>query len=233
VFGIVISCYDHWDYIENAIDSVINQTFTEWELFVYCDDLNWNKYIEIVKKYETEVKIHFHYDNENKGLARRANEGLHAINELGIEYFMYLGADDWYHKNYLYNLRCHLAMKDWPLWMYGNFHTIDKCGRINGYKIGYNKKKLKKYNNVPCSSVVVKAGVLNSYKFNERVRFEDWEMWLLLSSIQEPEYCSCEYSYFHRIDTSVMNYDVNTKNKWQSLKRRFNRLNDKRRFRVK
>lgn len=55
---VVMPCYNGEKYLEKAIFSVINQTYTNWELLVINDNSTDNS-VEIIKRYETlDSRIH-------------------------------------------------------------------------------------------------------------------------------------------------------------------------------
>lgn len=90
------------NYIENAINSVINQTYENIEIIVVNDgstDINTIEYLKSINN--PKVKI---VNQENKGLGGARNTGI--ANSTG-EYIGFLDADDWLDANFyevLYNL---------------------------------------------------------------------------------------------------------------------------------
>ena len=51
--SIVINCYNSANYISRAINSVVNQTYTNWELIIW-DDGSSDNTVNIVKKFKDE-----------------------------------------------------------------------------------------------------------------------------------------------------------------------------------
>lgn len=77
-------------YVEKAIQSVLNQTFTNFE-YILIDDFSQDKTITICKRLIDErCKIILLEENEGPGIAR--NKGLQAATG---EYILFLDADDW------------------------------------------------------------------------------------------------------------------------------------------
>ena len=60
IFSIIIPTYNRANFITHAIDSVLNQTYKNWELFLIIDGYNKNS-IEICKKfvnqYQNKIKL--------------------------------------------------------------------------------------------------------------------------------------------------------------------------------
>lgn len=79
VFSIVICCYNSENYIKETIDSVINQSFKEWEL-VIINDGSTDKTEEIVKEYiDQGININYRYQ-QNKGFASGRNKAFEIAN---------------------------------------------------------------------------------------------------------------------------------------------------------
>lgn len=76
--SIIMGIYNpkHRTWLENAIYSIINQSFTEWELILY-DDGSDRVYQEIIKKSaDMDERIRLFCGNTNQGLAHALNQCL-------------------------------------------------------------------------------------------------------------------------------------------------------------
>ena len=74
----IIIFFNEAKYLEEAIQSVIAQTFTDWELLL-CDDGSTDASTEIAKKFaEQDTRIHYleHNGHANKGMSATRNLGL-------------------------------------------------------------------------------------------------------------------------------------------------------------
>ena len=95
-FSIILPTYNREHKIINAINSVINQTFENWELII-IDNKSTDNTKEIVKRFKN-PKIFF-YDIDNKGIiAKSRNYGIYKSNG---NYLCFLDSDDWWHKDKL------------------------------------------------------------------------------------------------------------------------------------
>lgn len=94
-FSIVIPLFNKEDYIENTLQSVINQTFQDFEIIIVNDGSNDKSY-DIVKNI-TNSKIQI-YSNENRGLSYSRNFGIKKAN---ADFIALLDADDLWTKDYL------------------------------------------------------------------------------------------------------------------------------------
>lgn len=85
--SVIIPTYNRAKYICEAIDSVLNQTFRDFEINV-VDDGSTDNTKEVLNKYGNKIRYFY---QENKGVSTARNLGLH--NTQG-EYIAFLDADD-------------------------------------------------------------------------------------------------------------------------------------------
>ncbi len=91
--SILMPAYNEERYIGEAITSVINQTYQNWELII-VDDCSQDRTSEIIKQYIiNEPKIKLHHFPENRGACAALNE---ALSKAKGEYICWLSADDKY-----------------------------------------------------------------------------------------------------------------------------------------
>lgn len=90
--SVVITSYNYEDYIGEAIESVIAQTYKNWELVV-VDDASTDRSVEVISRYVKQFpdKIRLIAQTENRGVGYVANLGIE--NTTG-EYIANLGSDD-------------------------------------------------------------------------------------------------------------------------------------------
>lgn len=88
-----MASYNYAQYIKEAIDSVINQSYQNWELIV-VDDGSIDNSVEIIKSYgekDNRIKLVQHQNGENRGLKEALLLGLkHATGE----WVAFLESDD-------------------------------------------------------------------------------------------------------------------------------------------
>lgn len=96
-FSIVIPNYNKEDYLEECIDSVLDQTFQDFELLIVDNGSN-DKSIEILKNYEKRndprIKVFFLEDSGIPSIARN-----HGIKNASADWISFLDSDDiWFPK---------------------------------------------------------------------------------------------------------------------------------------
>ena len=96
----VLTSYNYSKYICSAVDSILEQTYSNWELIV-VDDGSEDNSVEIIKSYcekDNRIKLFTHNDNKNKGLCESIKLG---ISKAGGEWIAFLESDDYIRRDYL------------------------------------------------------------------------------------------------------------------------------------
>lgn len=94
-FSVVISVYNKQDYIAETLRSVLDQTYTDFEIVIVNDGSTDNSEAEILKVDDPRIK---YYSQENQGAAAGRNA---AIQKAEYEYIALLDADDYWYPFYL------------------------------------------------------------------------------------------------------------------------------------
>ena len=95
--SVLMCAYNVKDYVGYAIESVLNQTFTDFELIIINDGSN-DGTVNIIEEYskkDNRIKVHH---IENGGLANARNV---ALTYATGEYIAWIDADDAFNKDYL------------------------------------------------------------------------------------------------------------------------------------
>ena len=101
-FAIIIPNYnnDHGNYndktyLRNSIESVLNQTYKDFELII-VDDMSTDTSIETIKSYN-DNRIHLIQNKRKRYNGGSRNVGIeYAIDNLKFDYFCFLDSDDWW-----------------------------------------------------------------------------------------------------------------------------------------
>jgi glycosyltransferase involved in cell wall biosynthesis len=90
--SVLIPSYNSAPYLHDSIKSIINQTYTNWELII-TDDCSSDNSIEIARKYSSkDQRIKLVENDKNRGISGNMNEGLKYCKG---KYIAILDADDW------------------------------------------------------------------------------------------------------------------------------------------
>ncbi|TYA71415.1 glycosyltransferase family A protein [Seonamhaeicola marinus] len=177
LLSIIVPCYNDVEYIEQAIDSVINQTYSNKEIIIVDDGSNAETKL-VLKKLES--KINQLITQENKGQSTARNIG---IEEAKGVYILVLDSDDYFEPTF-----CEKAVNTFLdysrvklVTCYSNLIYENKRKGVFKPSGGTLKDVLKK--NVAMGSAMFKKSdwsYVEGYDEMMRRGFEDWEFYIRL-----------------------------------------------------
>lgn len=102
MFSVVIPVYNVTDIqLRECINSIIKQTYKNWELILVDDCSTWESVRKTLKKYERNRKIRIIYREENGHISKATNDG---INIAKGDYIVFSDCDDVLALNALYEI---------------------------------------------------------------------------------------------------------------------------------
>jgi glycosyltransferase involved in cell wall biosynthesis len=125
---VYIPCRNYGHFLSQAIQSVLDQVYSNWELIIIdegSDDNSSSIAEDFLKKYPQKIKLIF--NKEPIGLQKLANNVLSIA---GGKYMMRLDADDWLDESALFLLVNKLENSDNSGLVYGNYYYTDPDGKI-------------------------------------------------------------------------------------------------------
>jgi len=184
--SVIIPTYNNFNFLENAILSVINQSYENIEIIV-IDDGSTDKSFETLSKFQNQIICCF---QENKGPAAARNKGLELSKG---KYVMFLDADDIILKEKLLH-QCEFLDKNPNIdLVYSNgfrfqvidgaekYRELDKTGELlnkNLNQVDYLYFLMSK-NLFPIHAALLRTNKLKSIGgFDEKLSAcEDWDLW--------------------------------------------------------
>lgn len=198
---VVTPCYNGAKFLAETIESVIAQTFTDWEMIV-VDDCSSDNSIEIVKGYSQK-------DSRIRSLCTEHNTGSPAIpRNLGLEtaqgkYIALLDADDIWYPTKLQKQVEMLEANNYQI-MYSNGDMMDEKGE---HLRKINKAAKSDYwgtlmqNELSCSATIFRRDMVGDIRFKNMVK-EDFVFWLeLMRTSKAIAYNTGTREYSYRIIT--------------------------------
>jgi len=177
---IYILCHNYGRFLTQAIESVLEQSYKDWELIV-IDDGSGDETAAIAERYIAlhPEQIHFFQNTPARGLQACANLALEMARG---EYIMRLDADDFLDESALLVLATYLDRYPDVGLVYPNYIYIDEQGKFLGIenrkKIGREAKLLDLPAHGACT--MVRKRILKSIGgYNENHDCQDgYELWL-------------------------------------------------------
>lgn len=133
--SIILPCYNVEKYIAKSIESVLSQTFQNFELLIINDGTPDNS-MEIARGYkDPRIKI---FDKENGGLSDARNYGIERAQG---EYIYFMDSDDWIEPDLLEITLAALEEKQLDLVIFGYFQDDEDldCNLISSKEIAPSK----------------------------------------------------------------------------------------------
>lgn len=127
--SVYIPCHNHADYIIEAIESVLNQTFSDWELIIINDGSTDNS-AELLKLYEGVPRISV-YHTDTIGLPKVCN---FAISKAKGQYIIRLDGDDIFDANILLVLSNYLDINTDAALVFPDYYLMDLQGNIYSHE---------------------------------------------------------------------------------------------------
>ena len=120
--SVLMNCFNGEKYLREAIDSVINQTYQNWEL-VFWDNASTDSSANIAKGYDKRIKYHLASKTTPLGEARNF-----ALEKVSGEYIAFLDCDDIYLPDKLERQVELMQSKDYAM-CYGSVAIINESGK--------------------------------------------------------------------------------------------------------
>jgi glycosyltransferase involved in cell wall biosynthesis len=190
VFSVVIPTYNHAHFLERALQSVVNQTFTDWEIIIIDNHSEDNTDL-IVEKFK-DPRVRFFKINNNGIIAASRNKG---INEANGEWIAFLDSDDYWDPRKLQ--RCLEVITDEVDFIYHDLKVVGQKENLfswNSDKTRQTKGKplidmLLNGNLIGNSSVVVRRVLIEKVGLLEEdpqmIGAEDFNAWLKIAELTD------------------------------------------------
>jgi len=195
--SIILPTWNGSKYIIKAINSVLAQTFYDWELIIINDGSTDNTE-EIVREYVKKDKRVRYYYHDNKGQEQSRKYGIELSNG---EYIAFIDDDDvWIDKNKI-EKQIEFMDKNYDYVLIGTGGIVcdENYNKISGYKVSEKDKDIKNTflykNNFIQSSVILRKNILSNINFSNEEKYkvaEDYNLWLKIgllgkvANINEP-----------------------------------------------
>jgi len=214
--SIITPVYNCDEFLEECIQSVLNQTFHDWEL-ILIDDFSSDSSKGIINKYVAlDSRIKAYYFNENVGAGTARNKGIEISKG---RFIAFLDSDDYWQKDKL-NLQIDFMLQNNVEFSYTRFFELDKKDKVS--KIILPPKSVNYFSLLFNNYIKTLTAIYDTEKIgkiympNYRKR-QDWGLWFNILKMTNKAHCFPEsLAYYRTSNTSL------SKNKFLLVKENFN-----------
>lgn len=175
--SIIMPSYNTGKYISETIESILAQTYKNWELII-VDDCSADNTDEAVEKYLADKRIKYLKNERNSGAAISRNR---ALREAKGKWIAFLDSDDlWMPEKLMWQIK---FMKKHGLhFSYTNYSEIDEGGKANGITVTGPKRITKtgmfNYCWPGCLTVMYDREYVGLIQIADIKKNNDYAMWL-------------------------------------------------------
>ena len=174
--SIIMPSYNTAPYIEETMQSVLNQTYTNWELII-VDDCSTDNTDEVLSRI-SDSRIRILKNDRNSGAAVSRNR---ALREAKGQWIAFLDSDDLWMPEKL-EKQISFMEKNGYSFSYTNYEEIDVYGNKTGVKVTGPKKITKtgmfNYCWPGCLTVMFDATKIGLIQIKDIQKNNDYAMWL-------------------------------------------------------
>lgn len=182
--AVLLPTYNAAYYLRESIDSILNQTFSDFDLYVY-DDCSMDTTEEIMRSFN-HFRIFYRKNIENLGIAKTLNRGLEELLPY-YEYIARMDADDWAYPE-RFEKQIDFLDKNNEIVLCGTqgywLKDISQ-NPMSGWKYPLNNDYIKCYllfaASFGHSSVIFRSDSFHkhNFRYNETITTcEDWDLWI-------------------------------------------------------
>lgn len=176
-FSIVIPTYNRASFIHKTIDSVLNQTYQNFEIIV-VDDGSTDNTEEIIKSISSKKINYIKIKNSERGFARNCG-----IDIAKGDYITFLDSDDILFSDYFSNASESIQRYHTPPFLHLGYEVVNTNNKVL-LKINYLKNDdinfIIKGNSLSCTGCFLRNDISKTFQFNTDRNLsgsEDWELW--------------------------------------------------------
>ena len=202
--SIITPSYNSSSFIAETIESILSQTYLNWELLI-TDDCSTDRSVEIIERYiqrDSRIKLFRLEKNCGAGVCRNRS-----ISEAKGRFIAFCDSDDrWCPEK----LEKQLALS------YTSYMTCDESGKISSIVIGKRREtyfSMRCDDGIGCLTAVYDTEKVGKVFMPELRKRQDWGLWLTILRRCEVAYGLEEPLAIYRIHSSSI-----SRNKWSLIK---------------
>ena len=209
-FSIISPVYNTEIYLEDCIQSVIDQSFTDWEM-IFINDGSTDNSLKVLKKYkniDNRIKI---IDKKNEGQGTARNIGL---KQAVGDYVLYLDSDDWLEQDALSILYKKFQEDNYDIIFFNVYNYYEKTGLKNIYLFNdcfYRKFKNETFNALKAKDILFQTNGLAFKAYNRKFLVENKIQYSATKYIEDSEFFIKAILYAQKmvcLNELIVNYRI-------------------------
>lgn len=210
--SIIMPSYNTEGYIGQTIESVLQQTYTNWELLI-VDDCSTDHTDEVVAKYPDE-RIVYMKNDKNSGAAISRNRALRSAKGRWIAF---LDSDDLWYPTKLEE-QIAFMQKNQFVFSYTDYCEIDENGKKNGVQVSgpahITKAGMYRYCWPGCLTVMYDAEKVGCIQIEDIKKNNDYAMWLKVIKQTDCYHYGKELAMYRKRSGSISNHGYGKLIRW-------------------
>lgn len=170
LISVIVNCFNGETYLENCINSILHQTYSNYEI-IFLDNNSSDNSLDIIKKFSN-PKIKIYKTNSYLKLYDARNL---AVEKSNGEFITFLDTDDWWTKDKLKKQIEFFAKNKKIDFIYSNYYIFYSNKNKNKIKIAHNflpytnivQENLKNYK-IGIPTTMLKRDIFNHYRFDSK-----------------------------------------------------------------
>lgn len=213
--SVIMPTYNCGRFIRESIQSVLAQTYSQWEL-VIVDDCSTDDTESIVSSF-ADNRIRYYRNEQNCGAAITRNR---ALREAQGQWIAFLDSDDLWLPTKLEKQIAFMQRHRYAF-SYHNYQEIDEQGRLLGKTVSgprhITRVCMYAYCWPGCLTVMYKRNIMPDLQIPNIRKNNDYAMWLLLSKYADCYLLQDTLAYYRRRKGSISNQNYFTLIHWHYL----------------
>ena len=228
LFSVVVTSYNYEQYIRQTLESLVAQTYKDFEVII-VDDGSQDNSVNIIKEFTekyTNFHLYTHENNQNKGLIESLKLGLSKVSS---EYVAFLESDDYWSEDYLQEKFDYINKHPKSVCVINDIQIFgnDTCDEYIKSQVKYYKNHLNNKNHfehfyhnngiATFSEVLIKSDLIKTLDFKAPIpAWIDWWLWRQVAIKYPISFLDKVLTYWNRHDNSYISYNEDENNRRRS-----------------
>lgn len=140
LISVVVTSYNHAEYLDERMESLLRQTYKNFEIVV-VDDCSTDGSVDVLAKYRGIPRVNIVIQDKNQGYAKTSNLGVSLCRG---EYVVFAECDDYSEPDQLELLYKGIMRSDSPVVVFSKSFMVDETGNITGDDFSFREDNFRK-----------------------------------------------------------------------------------------